>query len=217
MQKNLNDGAPLLALAQAKGYFESEGIKVEIIQAPDLASIIDAVKRGQAEGGVLAPQDLILAKVRDSNVDLVYTCCPVFTTSAYVKTDAGGLCVTKDSPIQSMADIKKGMKVAMTFAPTYRDVFMHKPSGLNPKTDVQVISYSPENAHKAILSGEVDYGHCLGGAAQAEVNKGNLRKIAIYSDIDATFGQVGTSREILAVSKKFAAANPDAAASIARG
>lgn len=77
--------------------------------------------------------------------------------SGSTQGSGNGIVVPKDSPVQSIRDLK-GKTISVPFASTAHGLLLRaiKAQGWNPDTDVQIITQAPEVAGSALQSGKVD-------------------------------------------------------------
>ena len=95
------DVAPLY-LGQAKGFFDSRGIKLEMVSAQGGAAIIPGVVSGQFEFGFSNTTSLMVAQVKGVPVRSVVNGA---ASNGKVGGDVTGVAVKKDSPIKSAKDL----------------------------------------------------------------------------------------------------------------
>lgn len=77
--------------------------------------------------------------------------------SGSTEGSGNGIVVPKDSPIQSLADLK-GKQISVPAASTAHGMLLRalKAQGLNPETDVTIVSQAPEVAGPALEAGKID-------------------------------------------------------------
>ncbi len=90
------NNAPL-AVASAFGYFEDEGLDVEIINTSDSASIVQGVDAGSIEIGSTPPEPLWQAVASGEDVTLIYN---------YIRQQTGSIVSLADGPVQTLDDLE---------------------------------------------------------------------------------------------------------------
>lgn len=95
---DLNVGYPFATLAKHLGYFEEEGLDVDIVPGQSSAATAQLLLTGRANVGVAQPDPVMIQRA-NANIPLI---------SFYVVSRRGTnvFVVLPDSPIQSLADIK---------------------------------------------------------------------------------------------------------------
>ncbi|MBR7741828.1 ABC transporter substrate-binding protein [Phycicoccus sp. BSK3Z-2] len=89
-----------MAVAKAMGYFEAEGLQVELVHTTDATSIIQGVDSGSLELGSTPPEPLLQAIEQGSDVTLVYN---------YIRRQTGSVASLADGPIQELEDLEGGI------------------------------------------------------------------------------------------------------------
>lgn len=90
------NNAPL-AVASALGYFEEEGLDVEIISTSDSTSIVQGVDQGSIEIGSTPPEPLWQTVASGGDVTLVYN---------YIRQQTGSVVSLADGPVQTLEDLE---------------------------------------------------------------------------------------------------------------
>ena len=93
------NNAPL-AVAAELGYFEEEGLDVEIINTNDSASIVQGIDAGSLEIGSTPPEPILQAITQGSELELTYN---------YLRQQTGSIAVLADGPIASISDLEGGV------------------------------------------------------------------------------------------------------------
>lgn len=86
-----------MAVAEALGYFEDEGLKVDIVVTGDSTSIVQGIDSGSLDIGSTPPEPIWQAMTKGSDLQLVYN---------YIRKQTGSLAVLEDSPITSLDDFE---------------------------------------------------------------------------------------------------------------
>lgn len=98
--------------------------------------------------------------------------------SGSTEGSGNGIVVPKDSPIQSLSDLK-GKQVSVPAASTAHGMLLRalKAQGLNPETDVTIVSQAPEVAGPALEAGKIDAHADFVPFAELFTYRGFARKI----------------------------------------
>ncbi|WP_435526847.1 ABC transporter substrate-binding protein [Microbacterium aurantiacum] len=86
-----------MAVAEAMGYFEDEGLAVDIVVTGDSTSIVQGIDSGSLDIGSTPPEPIWQAMTKGSDLELVYN---------YIRKQTGSLAVLEDSPIESLDDFE---------------------------------------------------------------------------------------------------------------
>jgi NitT/TauT family transport system substrate-binding protein len=169
--------APIFAARQL-GYFESEGVALDIRAFPGGANTVAQTVNGTAMVSWPGNEPVIIGKQpgRDNlPLRFFYNALPTVIWELVVK---------EDSPIHALADLK-GKKIGI-FAPSASNVPQVKAilrhEGLNPDTDVTMRSIG------------------LGAGALNALNSGTVDVVALYDTEHAAFETAGTRIRRLPVS-----------------
>jgi putative hydroxymethylpyrimidine transport system substrate-binding protein len=139
------DHAPLV-IAKEGGYFEREGLDVDLIAPADPSSPPRFVAAGKADVAITYQPDLML-QLKEG--------LPLVRFGTLIETPLNCLIVLKDGPIKSLADLK-GKKVGYSVA-SFQDAYLSailKSVGLTGK-DVELVNVN-FNLVTALMSGQVD-------------------------------------------------------------
>lgn len=86
-----------MAVAENLGYFEEEGLDVEIVVTGDSTSIVQGIDSGSLEIGSTPPEPVFQAMTKGSDLELVYN---------YIRKQTGSIAVLADSGIESLEDFR---------------------------------------------------------------------------------------------------------------
>ncbi|MCX5496526.1 ABC transporter substrate-binding protein [Kaistia dalseonensis] len=139
------DHAPLV-VAKEGGFFERQGLDVELIAPADASAPPRLVAAGQADIAVTYQPDLML-QVKEG--------LPLTRIGTLIETPLNCLIVLKDGPIKTLADLK-GKKIGYSVASlqqVYIDAILGS-AGLTTK-DVEMINVN-FNLSTSLMSGQVD-------------------------------------------------------------
>ncbi|MEU8346504.1 ABC transporter substrate-binding protein [Spirillospora sp. NPDC048832] len=102
------DVAPIY-LGEQQGFFDEQGLKLELVSAQGGAAIVPAVVSGQVDFGFSNYTSLMLAKSKGLPLKVV---APGAGSTGVKGKDFGGVLVKKDSPVKSAKDLT-GKRVAV--------------------------------------------------------------------------------------------------------
>ena len=139
------DHAPVIT-AVTKGYFEAEGLEVELIEPADPAMPPKLVAAGQGDIAI-SYQQTLNAQFEEG--------LPVKRIGTLVETPLNSLIVLKDGPVQELADLK-GKKIGFSVS-GFEDAMLNQmlgTVGLSAK-DVELINVNFALS-PALMSGQVD-------------------------------------------------------------
>ncbi|GMA33118.1 ABC transporter substrate-binding protein [Litorihabitans aurantiacus] len=86
-----------MAVAEHLGYFEEEGIDLEIVHTTDSTSIVQGISSGSLEIGSTPPEPLWQAIESGTDLQLVYN---------YIRQQTGSIVSLADGPVQSLEDLE---------------------------------------------------------------------------------------------------------------
>lgn len=86
-----------MAVAEHLGYFDEEGIDLEIVHTTDSTSIVQGINTGALEIGSTPPEPLWQAIESGSDLQLVYN---------YIRQQTGSIVSLADGPIQDLSDLE---------------------------------------------------------------------------------------------------------------
>lgn len=98
LPSNMGANNSPMAVAQGMGYFEDEGLDVEIVITGDSVPAVQGVTSGQFLIGSTSPEPVFQAQSKggaEGNLTLFYN---------YIRKATGSIAVLEDSPIQSLED-----------------------------------------------------------------------------------------------------------------
>ena len=135
-------GSPF-AIATKMGWFKQEGIEVEIVPLPGSTDCVKSVAAGQLLVSLPSVEPLAIVRPQGVKAKIFYT---AYETNAY------GLAVPADSPIQKAADLK-GKNIGVTSLAAAGVVVARAQAaavGLDPDRDVNIV-VAGEGAQPAAL------------------------------------------------------------------
>lgn len=179
----LTDCAPL-AVAQALGFFEEEGLAVELVREASWATIRDKVAVGALDGAhmlgpmVLAAQGAVLAPLALNRNGSAIT---VSTALANTISAAG------DGLAEVVAARRASGQGALTFAVVFPQS-MHNymlrdwlvGAGIDPDRDVRLVVIPPPRMVELMRAGEID-GFCVGAPWNAVAEAEHVGRILMTS------------------------------------
>ena len=101
---DLNVGYPFATLAKALGYYEEEGLDVEIVPGQSSATTAQLLLSGRADIGLAQPDPVVIQRANNR--------IPLVSFYAVCRRGTNRFVVNPDSPIQSVRDLK-GKKVGV--------------------------------------------------------------------------------------------------------
>ena len=147
-ESTISNQAALSHIARAKGYWEDEGLNVQLSSFSAGRLALDAVLGGGAEFGTVAQTPLAMAAFRNADYKVLAEITNVSNELSVV--------ARKSSGISSPSDLV-GKRVAF-FSGTQSDYFLTlflRTHGIN-RDDIVEISMSPPDSVSAIINGTVD-------------------------------------------------------------
>lgn len=148
LAQNLSPISGVTIVAKAQGFFEKEGLDVEVRNLTSGKLALDAVLGGAADFGTVAETPLMRAGLANQPVAIIAT---MESSDNDVK-----LIVRTDRGINSIKDLK-GKKIA-TFVGTSAQFFLVKAletQGLT-STDLSLLNLRPEDMSTALYRGDID-------------------------------------------------------------
>ena len=130
---DLNIGYPYATLAKALGYFEQEGLDVEIVPGQSSAAVAQLLLSGRADVGLAQPDPVVIQRVNNK--------IPLVSFYAVCRHGTNRFVVNPDSPIQSVRDLK-GKRVGVNDLGSGGVIYLRarlKEAGMS-LNDVQLIS-----------------------------------------------------------------------------
>jgi NitT/TauT family transport system substrate-binding protein len=194
-------------VAQQQGFFEEEGLTVDVQIASNAAAVVPAVLNGQIQFGTAATPPFLVAYAKELPVRAVVNAAGVATTDA---EDTGAIVVGKDSPIDSVQDLV-GKKVAtnqLGSLPHVAATAILTRSGIDPnKVDFVTMPF-PE-MRGALEQGRVDALLSVEPFMTEAINADVARSIsALY----ARPYEPGTTYTLVFASQKYIEEHPDVVA-----
>ena len=136
-----------LYIAEDKGYFEEEGLNVEIRTPSDPSTILQTVASGTDDFGINYQPDLLIA--RDAGI-------PVVSVLGMVQHPLNSIMALKSSGYESLSDLKN-KKIGYPGIPWNEDALdtMLKSDGLMGIEDIELVNVGWELG-TSLMSGNVD-------------------------------------------------------------
>jgi len=137
-------------VAEAKGYYQDEGLRVDLIKFASTNQLVEAVLAGEIDAGVGGVNALVPLMIEGKTQGSL----KIFNLGIFTK-EFSALLVEKDSDIQSVQDLKD--KTISSFPGTAAKVWvelMLEQEGLDGK--VTVVRTAPSQQLNALGSGSVD-------------------------------------------------------------
>ena len=136
-----------LYIAEDKGYFEEEGLNVEIRTPSDPSTILQTVASGTDDFGINYQPDLLIA--RDAGI-------PVVSVLGMVQHPLNSIMALKSSGYESLSDLKN-KKIGYPGIPWNEDALdtMLKSDGLTGIEDIELVNVGWELG-TSLMSGNVD-------------------------------------------------------------
>ncbi len=136
-----------LYIAEERGYFREEGLKVDLYTPSDPSTVLQTVGAGQDDFGISYQPDILLARAQD---------VPVVAVAGMVQHPLNSVMALKSSGIERPSDLK-GKKVGYPGIPTNEPLLdtMLKFDGLGGLEDVELVNVG-FNLGPALISGQVD-------------------------------------------------------------
>ena len=130
---DLNVGYPFATLAKGLGYYEQEGLDVDVVPGQSSATVAQLLLSGRADIGLAQPDPVIIQRANNK--------IPLVSFYAVCRRGTNRFVVNPDSPIQSVRDLK-GKRVGVndlgSGAVTYLRARLRE-VGMSPN-DVQLMS-----------------------------------------------------------------------------
>ncbi|MGO1833479.1 Hydroxymethylpyrimidine ABC transporter, substrate-binding component [Actinomycetales bacterium JB111] len=179
-----NAGIASLAVSEAMGYFEDEGLDMEVVLTDSATTQLTQVATGNAATGAISPEPIILGHQDGTDIDLSYF-------MYYYATNIYGVMVPEDSPIQSLEDLEGTTVGAISLASnsvTQLQVAMEL-EGLDPDSVTFVAIGVGGQQAAAVENGQVDAAALLDTSFQVLQNQGiELRPIELAATENLTAG-----------------------------
>jgi NitT/TauT family transport system substrate-binding protein len=130
---DLNVGYPFATLAKALGYYEGEGLDVEVVPGQSSATTAQLLLSGRADIGLAQPDPIMIQRANNR--------IPLVSFYAVCRRGTNRFVVNPDSPIQSVHDLK-GKKVGVNDLGSGGVIYLRarlKEAGMSPN-DVQLMT-----------------------------------------------------------------------------
>jgi NitT/TauT family transport system substrate-binding protein len=201
------DSAPLL-LADKRGYFTQNGVKIDIVRGYGSADVVTKVAAGTYQAGTGYLPALVQAIAKDPNFDAIAVLIP-FDASA------DGVTGPKKTGIAKPSDLA-GRKLSVQPNSTSKLVFQPfaKAVGIDPAS-IKWVEVSPDLIGVVVQQGQADGAAQFAATANASFARlgfapGDLYQFKFSDYVDNLYGNA------LILKKSWAAANPGAASGVVR-
>jgi NitT/TauT family transport system substrate-binding protein len=141
--KTISSAAAPFAIATKMGWFEKDGIKVELVPLPGSTDCVKLVATKELQASLPSVEPLAIIRQQGVKAKFFYT---AYQGNIY------GLAVPADSAINSITDLK-GKKIGVTSMASAGVIVaraLAKQAGLNPDTDITIV-VAGESAQTAAL------------------------------------------------------------------
>jgi NitT/TauT family transport system substrate-binding protein len=141
--KTVSSAAAPFAIAQKMGWFEKDGIKVELVPLPGSTDCMKLVATKDVQISLPSVEPLAIIRPQGVKAKFFYT---AYQGNIY------GIAVPVDSPVKSMADLK-GKKIGVTSMASAGVILaraLAKAAGLDPDKDISIV-VAGESAQTAAL------------------------------------------------------------------
>jgi len=228
----LNDCAPLV-VAREQGFFESEGLSVDLSKEASWSNVRDKVAVGALDGGhMLGPMALAASMgvggertpmVVPLSLNLNGSAITVSTglAQAMRAVDPAGMASHPHTarPLAKLIEARRALgERPLTFAVVF-SYSMHNymlrywmaEAGIDPDRDVRLVVAPPSRMNEKLRSGEID-GFCVGAPWNALAVSESTGEIIIYA---ADFWKVGPDK-VFGVTAAWAQERPQAVTAVVR-
>lgn len=179
-----NAGIASIAVSEGMGYFEDEGLDVNVVLTDSATTQAQQIATGKAATGAISPEPVILGRQPGKDLDLVYF-------MSYYRDNIYGLMVPEDSDITSIEDLRGKTVGAISLASasvTQAKVGLEEAGVPADSVDFVAIGTGGQQA-AAVESGQVDALALLDTSFQVLQNQGiALREIEVPGAEDLTSG-----------------------------
>ncbi|HSR95748.1 MAG TPA: ABC transporter substrate-binding protein [Kofleriaceae bacterium] len=141
--KTVSSAAAPFAIAQKMGWFEKDGIKVELVPLPGSTDCVKLVATKDVQVSLPSVEPLAIIRPQGVKAKFFYT---AYQGNIY------GIAVPADSPVKTMADLK-GKKIGVTSMASAGVILaraLAKHAGLDPDKDISIV-VAGESAQTAAL------------------------------------------------------------------
>lgn len=130
--KTISSAAAPFAIASKLGWFEKDGIKVELVPLPGSTDCVKLVATKELQASLPSVEPLAIIRPQGVKAKFFYT---AYQANIY------GIAVPADSPIKSVPDLK-GKKIGVTSMASAGVIVARalvKQAGMNPDSDVSIV------------------------------------------------------------------------------
>jgi NitT/TauT family transport system substrate-binding protein len=202
---DLNVGYPYATLPKGLGYFEQEGLDVEIVPGQSSAAVAQLLLSGRADIGLAQPDPVVIQRANNK--------LALVSFYAVCRRGTNRFVVTPDSPIQTVRDLK-GKKVGVNDLGSGGAIYLRaqlRKAGMN-LTDVQLISVGYGTpSFEALKNKSVDVEVSFTGGIARQRMAGYAFRV-----LPATPDELDQYSFDLFATESFIAKNPDVIAKIGR-
>jgi NitT/TauT family transport system substrate-binding protein len=202
---DLNVGYPYATLPKALGYYQQEGLDVEVVPGQSSAAVAQLLLTGRADVGLAQPDPIVIQRVKLK--------IPLVSFYAVCRRATNRIVVNPDSPIQSVRDLK-GKRVGVNDLGSGGVIYLRvqlKEAGMS-MNDVQLLSVgygtpSFEALKNKSVDAEVSF---TGGIARQRIAGYAVRVLPV------TPAEMDQYSFNLFATQSFLAKNPDVVAKLGR-
>ena len=204
-----------LWVAQDKGYFEEEGVNVEVVEIEAGTDSVAALVSGNAQVADVGFDDLLeLASEGETGLVMVQNILNRVTLTTVMNPDlAAELGVSRESPIEERYAALEGLRIGITSPGAPTDKYMRyylRQAGLDPDQDAEIIAIGGGSSLLAALeSDQIDVFHLSPPSPYVAEAEGFGTVL-----IDGPAGDVEEFSDFLyiawAANREWAETNPDA-------
>ncbi len=208
-----------LAVARAEGYFEQEGLQVEVVLTGAGPKAMTALLGGGGAFSASVLLDGIMAHRKGlDDVRAIATLSHFYNAMVIRKEVASDLGISLDLPLKERVTRMKGMRIGVTTPGASSDLairYLALSNGLSPDRDLQIV---PLGGVAPMIAGmqarQVDGCACIPGVDVVLKHQGlaiDLMRPGELADLD------GITNGTLYTLASYAAAHPDVVQAVARG
>ena len=202
---DLNIGYPFATLPKALGYFQQEGLDVEIVPGQSSAAVAQLLLSGRADIGLAQPDPVVIQRANNR--------IPLVSFYAVCRRGTNRFVVNPDSPIQTVRDLK-GKKVGVNDLGSGGVTYLRarlKEAGMSPN-DVQLMSVGYGTPFfEALKNHNVDAEVSFTGGIARQQNAGYAVRV-----LPATPDEMNQYSFNLFATQSFVDKDPDVIAKIGR-
>ncbi len=209
-------------VAHGAGFFEDEGLDVDIISVGANQTPVAAILSGGADIAGIGVQAAFAARDKKQPVKLLAPVAQAYTSTMFIRKDtAKKLGISRSSPLEERVKALKGLNLATTAIGAgphlmYKFLFAKYGGGLNADKDATVVPVGNSHATLAAMSkGVVDVSAFSPPVPQKAIADGYAETLIdfINGDVPETLGMVYTA---LAISEKKLNDDPEMLAAFLR-